>query len=192
MFDVIIPADQWPSYLPIQRADKYVLFTAGLGPRNPLQIARKWGPRAPQISSDCPRKSLDFEIGVGDRLGTLKVSRSKRLLSIQSASRRATTKTSKPVVAQMPFRGGRVKGLTGRPGPREPPKSAGNGGPGPPRYRRTVLGNGWVSKSGWGTGWAPLGCPGQNAYFQFKMPPKGPPRWLSYSMLRTSVSGPEV
>ncbi len=39
---------------------------------------RKWGPRAPQISSDCPGQSFDFEIGVGDRLGTLKVSKSKR------------------------------------------------------------------------------------------------------------------
>ncbi len=54
----------------------------------------------------------------------------------------------------------------GRPGPREPPKSAGNGGPGPPRYPRTVLGNHRISKSGWGTGWAPLGCPNQNAYSQ--------------------------
>ncbi len=53
---------------------------------------RKWGPRAPQISSDCPRKSLDFELGVGDRLGTLRVSKSKRLFSIKNASQRATTK----------------------------------------------------------------------------------------------------
>jgi hypothetical protein len=44
------------------------------------KIGRKWGPRAPQISSDGPRKSLDFEIGVGDRMGTLKVPRSKRLI----------------------------------------------------------------------------------------------------------------
>jgi hypothetical protein len=70
------------------------------------------------------------------------------------------------------YRGGRFKGLNNmyflsRPGHREPPKSAGNGGPGPPRYRRTVLGNHWISKSGWGTGWAPLGCPSQNAYSQF-------------------------
>ncbi len=79
------------------------------------------------------------------------------------------------------FRGGRFKRLKNmyllsRPGPRELPKSARNGGPGPPRYSRTVLGNHWISKLWWGTGWAPLGCPGQNAYFQYKMPPKEPPR----------------
>ncbi len=56
-----------------------------------LKIGRKLGPRAPKISSDCPRKPLDFEIGVGDRLGTLKVSKSKRLFSIQNASQRSTT-----------------------------------------------------------------------------------------------------
>ncbi len=38
-------------------------------------------PGNPQISSDCPRKSLGFEIGVGDRLGTLKVSKSNRVFS---------------------------------------------------------------------------------------------------------------
>ena len=32
-----------------------------------------------------------------------------------------------------------------RPGPPESPKSAGKGGPGPPRYRRTALGNRWFS-----------------------------------------------
>ncbi len=77
----------------------------------------------------------------------------------------------------IPSRGGRFEDLTNmcfsrRPGPREPPKWAGNGGPGPPRHRRTVLGNPWVSKSGWGTGWAPSGCPCQNAYSQTKVPPK--------------------
>ncbi len=46
------------------------------------KIGLKWGPRAHQISADCPRKSLDFEIGVRNRLGTLRVSKSKRLLSI--------------------------------------------------------------------------------------------------------------
>ena len=61
-------------------------------------------------------------------------------------------------------------------GPRNPKKSARNDGTGPPRYRRTVLGNHWISKSGWGTGWPPLRCPSQNVYFQYKMPPKGPPR----------------
>ncbi len=66
-----------------------------------------------------------------------------------------------------------------RPGPRKHPKSTGNGGPGPPRYRRTVLGNHWISKSGWGTGWAPLGCPSQNANFQYKIPSKGQPHRLS-------------
>ncbi len=43
------------------------------------------GAPGPQISSDGPRKSLDFEIGVRDRLGTLRVSRSKRLFSIYKA-----------------------------------------------------------------------------------------------------------
>ncbi len=76
-------------------------------------------------------------------------------------------------------RGGRFKELKNmyglsRPGPREPPKSAGNGGPGPPRYPRTVLGKHWISKSGWGAGWAPSGCPGPNVYSQYKMLRKGP------------------
>ncbi len=48
-------------------------------------------------------------------------------------------------------------------------------GPGP-RYRRTAVGNHCISKSGSGTGWTPSGCPNQNADFQYKMPPKGPPR----------------
>ncbi len=78
------------------------------------------------------------------------------------------------------LRGGRFKGLKkvcclSRPGPRESPKSDGKGGPGRPRYRRTAFGNHWISKSGWGTGWAP----GQNAYSQYKMPSKGPPRLSS-------------
>jgi hypothetical protein len=42
----------------------------------------KKGNGGPKISSDCPRKSLDFEVGVGDRLGTLRVSKSKGLLSM--------------------------------------------------------------------------------------------------------------
>ncbi len=46
-------------------------FKPALAPGNP-KIGRKWGPRAPKISSGCLRKSLDFEIGVGDRLGTLR------------------------------------------------------------------------------------------------------------------------
>ena len=49
------------------------------------------------------------------------------------------------------IRGGRFKGLTNmyllsRPGPREPPTSAGSGGPGPPRFRRTVSGR-WPLQS---------------------------------------------
>ena len=44
-------------------------FRPAQTPGNP-KIGRKWGPRAPQISSDRPRKSLDFEVGVGDRLPT--------------------------------------------------------------------------------------------------------------------------
>ncbi len=80
-----------------------------------------------------------------------------------------------------PDSGGRFRKLKhicflSRTGPRELPKSAGNGGPGPSQYRRTFQGHHWISKSGWWTGWAPLGCPGQIAYSQYKMPPKGPPR----------------
>ncbi len=66
------------------------------------------------------------------------------------------------------------------PAPQKHPKSVGNGGPGPPRYRLTVLGNHWISKSGWGTGWAPLGCPGQHANFQYKIPSKGQPRKIGH------------
>ncbi len=57
------------------------VFGVGPDPGNP-QNWPEIGARTPQISSDCPRKSLDFKIGVGDRLGTLRVSRSKRLFSI--------------------------------------------------------------------------------------------------------------
>ncbi len=64
-----------------KKANKYMFFKPARTPRTP-KIGRKWGPRAPQISSDCPRKSLDFDIGVGDRLGTPMVSRSKRIFSI--------------------------------------------------------------------------------------------------------------
>ncbi len=56
-------------YLPFQRAETYVFFSPARAPGTP-KIGRKWRPRAPQISSDCPRKSLDFEILVEDRLGT--------------------------------------------------------------------------------------------------------------------------
>ncbi len=58
---------------------KHMFLLSRPGPPEPPKIGRKWGPRAPRISSDCPRKSLDFEIAMGDRLGTLRVSRSKRL-----------------------------------------------------------------------------------------------------------------
>ncbi len=68
------------TYLPFQHAKKYVFVSPARAPKTP-QIGWKWGPRAPQISSDCPRKSLDFEIGVGDRLGTLRLPRSKRQFS---------------------------------------------------------------------------------------------------------------
>ncbi len=53
------------------------------------------------------------------------------------------------------------------------PKIGRKGGPGPPQYRRTVLGNHWISKPGWGTGWAPSVCPNQNAYPLYKTPPNG-------------------
>ena len=54
-----------------------VFFKPARAPGTPT-TGRKWGPRPPQIWSDCPRKSLDFEIGVGSRLGTLRVSKSTR------------------------------------------------------------------------------------------------------------------
>ncbi len=63
---------------PFQRAIKYVFFKPVRTPADP-KIGRKRGPRAPQISSNRRRKSLDFEIGVGHRLGTLRMSRSNRL-----------------------------------------------------------------------------------------------------------------
>jgi hypothetical protein len=66
---------------PFQKAKKHVFLKPARTPGTP-KIGRKWGPRAPQVSSDCPRKSLDFEFGVGDRLDTLRVSRSERLFSI--------------------------------------------------------------------------------------------------------------
>ncbi len=64
-------------YLPFRCANTYVFFSPARAPGTP-NIGQKRGPRAPQISSDCPRKSLDFEAGVGDRLATLRVSRAKR------------------------------------------------------------------------------------------------------------------
>ena len=48
-------------------------FLGRPGPREPFNIGRKCGARAPQISSDCPMETLVFELGVGDRLGTLRV-----------------------------------------------------------------------------------------------------------------------
>ncbi len=62
---------------PFQRANKYVFVQPARTPRTP-KMRRKWGPRTPQISSKCARKSLIFEAGVGDRLATHTVSRAKR------------------------------------------------------------------------------------------------------------------
>ncbi len=76
------------TWWPLQRAKKYVFVRPARPPGTP-NIDRKWGPGAPQISSECLRETLDFEIGVGDRLGTLRVSRSNRLYSIQNASQGA-------------------------------------------------------------------------------------------------------
>jgi hypothetical protein len=77
------------------------------------------------------------------------------------------------------IRGGRFKARTNmcfKPA-RTPgtPKIYRKWGPRAPGYRRSVLRNHWISKSGWGTGWAPSGCPSQNA-FSSKMPPREPPR----------------
>ena len=41
------------------------------------------------------------------------------------------------------------------PDPGNPQHLPDKGGPGPPRNPRTVLGQHSISKSGWGTGWAP-------------------------------------
>jgi hypothetical protein len=38
--------------------------------------------------------------------------------------------------------------------------------PRPPSYRRSVLGQHWISKLGWGAGGAPFGCPSQSICFQ--------------------------
>ena len=56
------------------------------------------------------------------------------------------------------------------PDPGNPQNRPEMGAPGPPRYRRTVQGNHWISKFGWGTGWPPSGCPGQNANFKYTIP----------------------
>ncbi len=68
------------SWWPLQRDEKYV-FQAGPDPGKPPNRPEMGAP-GPQISSDYPRKSSDFEIGVGDRLGTLRVSRSRSVFSI--------------------------------------------------------------------------------------------------------------
>ncbi len=52
---------------------KNMCFLRRPGPREPPKSAGNGGPRGSQISSDCPRKSLDFEIGVRDRLDTGKI-----------------------------------------------------------------------------------------------------------------------
>ncbi len=52
---------------------RHMYFKAGPDPGT-TQHRQEMGPPAPpQIWSDCPRKSFDFEIGVGGRLGTLRV-----------------------------------------------------------------------------------------------------------------------
>ncbi len=56
------------------------LFLSNCGPdprtsRPPF--GRKRRPRAPQVSSDGPRKSFVLEVGVEDQLATLKVSKTK-------------------------------------------------------------------------------------------------------------------
>ncbi len=62
-------------------------------PGNPQTRTEMVAP-GPQISSDCLRKSLDFEIGVGGRLGAFRLSRSKRLFLLYNPSQRATTDLS--------------------------------------------------------------------------------------------------
>ncbi len=91
-------------------------------------------------------------------------------------SRRMLQDPSAKHQTYLPFQRAKNMYFLARPGQQKHPKSVGNVGPGPPGYRRTVLGNHWISKSGWGTGWAPLGCPGQDANFQYKIPSKGQPR----------------
>jgi hypothetical protein len=59
---------------------------------------------------------------------------------------------------------------------RTPPNRPGKAAPDPHRYRRAAPGNRRFSKPGWGTGWPPLGCPGRNASFQYKLHSKNQPR----------------
>ncbi len=84
---------------------------------------------------------------------------------------RAPKKTPSPSDV---VRGGRFKGLTNlyflnRPGPREPPKSAVSGSPGSPQMSSDCPRKSLDFDMG-------VGCQGQNASSQYKMPPKGPPR----------------
>ena len=76
LWPCFVGGDRWVISLAFGSYSKYVFLIPAGTPGIP-QIGRKWEPRAPQISSECLRKSLDFEIGVGDRLGTLRVSRLK-------------------------------------------------------------------------------------------------------------------
>ncbi len=77
----------------------------------------------------------------------------------------------------------KVCGFSSGPGPPEPPKSAGNGSPGPPRGRRTALGL-RCSRSGWSTRCPPSSCPGTWLMSNIKIPPKKQPRelWLQNSL----------
>ena len=79
-------AGQWvrlqhQTWWPFQRVQQYVSFKPARTPGTPLKSAGSGGPGLPRYRRNCPRKSLDFEIGVGDRLGSLRVSKSERVFS---------------------------------------------------------------------------------------------------------------
>jgi hypothetical protein len=69
--------------------------------------------------------------------------------------------------------------------PRDPPNRPGRAAPGPQissKNHRELL----IFETGWGTGWPPLGCPGQNANFKYKIPPKSQPRVVEHRLLMTN------
>ncbi len=53
---------------------KNIIFDPGQEPPDPLNRSKTAAP-GPQTSPNNPRQSMDFEVGLGDRLATLKVSK---------------------------------------------------------------------------------------------------------------------
>ncbi len=100
-------------------------------------------------------------------------------------------------IATIPDKGGRCWGSGSLSGPLleaietiparapDPPKWAGNGGPGPP-CRRIVPGHRWISRSPSGRLVFCLRCPRQNADFHYDMHPQGS-AMLSSAITRCSL-----